>query len=161
VGDPRIAMALAENGRYRSGPRTLMPAKYIIDVPHRVVFSKGTGVFTQADFLDHMARMKVEPDFDPDFSQLVDCREITLMDLKNDQVRDLASQTIFSVNSRRAFVVSSELHFGLGRMFAAYRELAGQQVAVFKDVPSALTWLNLPLDLDPHAAKGSPGSANN
>lgn len=129
-----------------------MPADYIIDTPHRVVFSKGTGVFTQADFLEHMDRLGNDPNFNPDFCQVVDCRDITVLSLNNDQVRDLASQSIFSVRSRRAFVVSSELHFGLGRMFAAYRELAGQQMAVFKDMPSALVWLKLPPNLDPHAA---------
>ncbi|HEX2853771.1 MAG TPA: hypothetical protein VHO24_11075 [Opitutaceae bacterium] len=128
-----------------------MPAKYIIDVPHRVVFSQGTGVFTHGDFIGHMEALQKNPAFNPDFSQVVDCRDIGLLDLKNDQLRDLAAQSIFSLRARRAFVVSTELHFGMSRMFAAYRELAGQQVAVFKDMPSALQWLGLPPDLDPHA----------
>jgi len=115
-----------------------MPADFIIDVTHGVVLTTGTGEFTRADFIEHMSRLKADPNFNPDFNQVVDCRAITLLNLNGDEVRDLASQSIFSVRSRRAFVASSDLQFGLGRMFAAYREMAGQQMMVFKDMQEAL-----------------------
>jgi len=125
-----------------------MPAEFIIDVEHRVIFSIGTGLFTSTDFKEHMERLRRASDFNPDFNQIVDCRGITCMDLNSEQVRDLAGQSIFSNRSRRAFVVSSDLQFGLSRMFSAYREaVTGQEVRVFRTMPEALAWLDLPLDV--------------
>ena len=135
-----------------------MPTDYTIDVQRGVVLSAGTGVFASADFVEHMVRLRGDPNFNPDFNQVVDCRGISVLDLNSDQLKELASQSIFSAKSRRAFVVSSDLHFGMGRMFAAYREIAeGQNVRIFRDMSEALSWLELPADLDFHAAeKSSP-----
>ena len=124
-----------------------MPSDFSIVPEHRVVVSKGSGVFTHADFLDHMSRLGVDPHFNPDFDQIVDCRAIAKMDLSADQISDLASRSVFAAGSRRAFVVPSEVQFGLTRMFAAYREVrTGQQVGVFRSMDEALSWLGLPAD---------------
>jgi len=126
-----------------------MPTEFTVHPNLGVVVSRGSGVFTHADFLDHMARVSADPQFHPDLNQIVDCRAITKMDLSHDQIKSLASRSIFSARSRRAFVVSSELHFGLTRMFAAYREIkAGQEVMVFDNPAAALTWLGIPADFD-------------
>ena len=125
-----------------------MPTEFTIHPNLGVVISRGNGVFTQADFLDHMARMSTDPQFHPDLNHIVDCRAITKMDLSHDQIKGLAGRSIFSTRSRRAFVVASELQYGLTRMFAAYREIkAGQEVMVFDNPSPALAWLGLPPDL--------------
>ncbi len=132
-----------------------MPETYVIDPQRGVVFSKGIGVFTYADFTEHMARMKADPAFRPEFNQLVDCRAMTSFDLTGAQVNEIAGRSIFSVRTRRAFVVSSDLQFGMSHMFAAYRENRGEMdVRVFREMREALAWLGLPPDLDPWA-KGS------
>jgi hypothetical protein len=96
-----------------------------------------------------MVRLRADPGFNPDLNQIVDCRAITKMDLTQKQIIDLAGRSIFNARSRRAFVVSSDLHYGLTRMFATYREIqAGQEVMVFQDLPTALNWLRLPADLN-------------
>ena len=129
-----------------------MPANFIIDQQRAVVLSTGTGIFTYAEFLDHMARMSADPRFRPEFDQLVDCRAITLLDFTGGQLRELAGRSIFSAQSRRAFVVSSDLQFGLSRMFAAYRELSGARgTMIFREMREALSWLNLPPEFDPGA----------
>lgn len=130
-----------------------MPEDFIIHEQRAVVFSRGTGVFTHAEFLDHMARLLADARFRPDFDQLVDCRAITLLDFSAEQLRDLAGRSIFSSRSRRAFVVSSDLQFGLSRMFATYRDIHGaRETKIFREMGGALSWLNLPPDLDPFAA---------
>jgi len=134
-----------------------MPADFILDEPHRVVFSRSLGDFTYLDYRDHMARLASDPRFRPEFDQLVDCRSSQLV-LSSDQVRDLASQSVFSDRSKRAFVVSSNFQFGLSRMWANYREVkAGQAIMVFREMSEALAWLRLPADMDPFAA-GKPAS---
>jgi len=125
-----------------------MPAEFTIYPQWGVVMSRGSGVFTHADFLDHMSRLLADPKFNPDFNQIVDCRAIAKMELTSDQIADLAGKSIFGVRSRRAFVVSHEVQYGLARMFATYREIkAGQEVMVFQEMPAALSWLGLSADL--------------
>jgi hypothetical protein len=127
-----------------------MPASFIIDPAHRVVVSTGSGTFTQADFHAHMARIGADARFNPDFNHIIDCRAISQIDLTREQIMDLATRSIFNAQSRRAFVVSSELQFGLTRMFAAYREIAGgQKIMIFRSMAEALAWLELPADFEP------------
>ncbi|MBI3880717.1 MAG: hypothetical protein HY301_11740 [Verrucomicrobia bacterium] len=121
-----------------------MPGDFYIDAKLGVVFSKVTGVLTLADVLDHMERLVRHPDFRPEFNQLLDFREATNMALSNDEVRGLARKNIFSALSRRAFVVSSDLQFGLSRVFATHRELLGEGgILVFREMQEALNWLAL------------------
>ena len=136
-----------------------MPTEFTVHSQLSVVVSRGSGVFTHADFLDHMARVGADPQFHPDLNHIVDCRPITKMDLTQKQIMDLAGRSIFSARSRRAFVVSSDLQYGLTRMFAAYREIkAGQEVMVFQDLPAALAWLGLPPDLNFETAVRTAGA---
>jgi len=134
-----------------------MPAEFVLDEQHRVVFSRSLGDFTHSDYRDHMARLASDPRFRPEFDHLVDCCSSQLV-LTSDEVRDLASQSVFSDQSRRAFVVSSNYQYGLSRMLATYREVKTRQaIMVFRERSEALAWLNLPADLDPFAA-GKPVS---
>jgi hypothetical protein len=122
-----------------------MPADFYIDRDQRMVFSKGLGVCGYADMAGHMEGLLQEPDFDPEFNQLLDAREITKLELTHAEIRELAKRTIFSPLSRRAIVVASDVHFGLGRMFGTYREIKGETgIQVFREMAQALKWLALP-----------------
>ena len=137
-----------------------MPTEFTIDPEHGVVISRGSGVFTHADYLDHMLRMEADPRFNPDFNEIVDCRMFSHLDLSGQQISDLAGRSAFGPGSRRAFVVASELQFGLARMFATYRQMSGgQEVMVFRDMPSAISWLGLPARFDAYATNESPADA--
>ena len=127
-----------------------MPADFFIDTQRRVVFSKGTDALGRAEVLDHMDRLQSHPDFHPEFNQLCDFRQIKTIALSHEDVMELARRTIFRVPSRRAFVVSGDLQYGTGRVFAAYRELAGEPgIVVFREMDKALSWLSLPAEPDP------------
>ena len=105
-----------------------------------------------------MIQLKADRPFSPDFNQIVDCRAISKMELTNEQVIELAERSVFGAGSRRAFVVSSELQYGLSRMFATYREMKrGQQVMVFRDLRDAYSWLSLSPDQAPHLAPAPGG----
>jgi hypothetical protein len=124
-----------------------MPTEFIIDSQHSVVISRGSGVFTREDYFDHMSRLGTDPRFSPDFDQIVDCRAFEDLRLTGEEIRELAEKTIFGVRSRRAFVVSSEVQYGLTRMFASYREIKeGQETRVFRDIRDAYSWLDLSPD---------------
>ena len=129
-----------------------MPADYTIDAMRRLVVSRGTGIFTYDDYIKQMTALGKEPLFQPNFNHLVDCRAITLMNLTASEIKDLATRSLFGANSKRAFAVSNSIQFGLGRMFATYRELhGGQKIMVFAELKEALLWLGLPEDFDPYA----------
>jgi hypothetical protein len=127
-----------------------MPADFFIDRERRIVFSKAVGACGRADILDHMDRSQRHPDFHREMEQLFDFREVTKAMLSEEDVRLLASRNIFSGQSRRALVVSSDVQFGLGRMFETYREGAGEHgITIFREMADALSWLSLSREPDP------------
>jgi hypothetical protein len=119
-----------------------MSAFYKIEKERRLVLSSATGVITKEDFLGHMDRLSNDPDFDPDFSQVVDFTQIDALEIEPEDVRQLAERNIFSPRSRRAFVVKDDLQFGLARMFEIHRELRGEiGIRVFRTFDEALDWV--------------------
>src|SRR5262245_55432408 len=129
-----------------------MPTEYFIDAERRLVVSQGTGVFGHADFMEHMETMRPDPRFQPDFSHLVDGRRFEKFALTPAQLMDMGRHSIFAAGTRRAMVVSSLLHFGLGRMFSNFREAQrGQVTKIFRDMGEACAWLGLPRDYDPQS----------
>ena len=104
--------------------------------------STGSGAFTLVDALAHQQRLASDPDFDPSFSQLVDLTHVTSVDVTASDIRKLAQANLFSCGSRRAILATSEVAFGLARMFEALRESAGEDgIQVFRDLNEALDWL--------------------
>jgi hypothetical protein len=124
-----------------------MPATYLISQEHRTVFSFGTGLLTLEILNDHLNRLKVDPDFQPDFCQIVEMREIDTVQISIAQVDQFASRSLFSPSSRRAVVVGSELLFGLARMFATLRAMEGEpNIRVCRDLTEAAEWIGLPVE---------------
>jgi hypothetical protein len=119
-----------------------VPAFYKIDKERRVVLSSGAGVLTRADIQGHMDRLSSDPDFDPNFSQILDFTHLARVDIGPEDVRQFAQRNIFSPQSRRAFVVKDDLQFGLARMFEIHRELNGETgIRVFRTIDDALDWV--------------------
>lgn len=121
-----------------------MPIEFSIDAQRGVVFSKAVGVIRFADALDHMDRLRRDPLFRPEFSELYDFRPITELAMSSAEVRELATRTVFAAESQRAFLVSSDLGFGMSQMFRSYREIGGERgIQVFKAEDEARAWLQL------------------
>ena len=119
-----------------------MPAFYKIDKERRLVLSSGTGVFNKEAAQSHQERLLADPEFDSSYSQLMDFTHVTQIDLTAADVQQLALRNIFSPESRRAFLVTNDLGFGLGRMFEILRESAGERgIRVFRDLEEALDWV--------------------
>ena len=122
-----------------------MPTRYVIDTEKRLVISSGWGCVTCAEILAHRKQLVSHPDFDPKFDQLVDGRSVTELDMTMDEAKKIASSSPFSPESRRAFVASSLLVLGFARLMETHskRGEGREQVRVFHDLPSALSWLGL------------------
>jgi hypothetical protein len=100
------------------------------------------GAATDDEILNHGQRLRNDPQFCPDFRQLVDMSELTEMRVASGLVRDASRNQFFSPGVRRALVASSEAAFGMARMYAIASEIEGQTIEVFRDMNSADAWLN-------------------
>jgi len=119
-----------------------MPTSYTIDKARRLVLSEGSGVLTTPDLLAHQDKLASDPDFAADFSQLYDLPQVTDVQLTANDLRRLAQRSVFHPNARRAILVSSDLVFGLSRMFEMFRESLGETgIRVFRDRDEALAWI--------------------
>lgn len=121
-----------------------MPAEYTIDKAQKMVFSKAYGVFTDQEVYAHQDKLRNDPDFNPSFSQLVDCTNVTNADaLSTDAMYELADRNPFGAGSHRAFVAPKKLLYGLFRMFQILTDDYPDELIVFKDLTEARRYLKL------------------
>jgi hypothetical protein len=120
-----------------------MPAEYTIDKLSGVVFSFAHGNVTDQDAYSHQDRLRKDPDFDPGFCQLFDYTKVTQVDLSSDAIHHLAERNPFGLGSCRAFVVPSDLLYGLSRMFQILTDHHPDELSVFRDMQEARKYLSL------------------
>src|SRR3954468_11939848 len=107
-----------------------MPASYAIDPDRALVVSRGWGVLTDADVRDHYRLLAEDPRFKPTFRQLADIRETSAITASSTTIWAEGRRNVFVPGARRAFVVATQLQYGMVRMFATYGENMGQTIAV-------------------------------
>lgn len=119
-----------------------MPLFYKIDKERRLVLSSGSGLFSLSEAKAHQQRLLNDRDFDPSFSQIADFSQFTKFDLSANEIRQMAEKSVFSAQSRRAFIVPNDFAFGLGRMFQILRDLAGEKgIRICRTLEEALDWV--------------------
>ena len=120
-----------------------MPCDYLIDEARGLVRARLWGAVTGQELRDARDRMAADPAFRPELSILVDLREITRQGSTPDDLRELASKSLFGAGTRRALVTSSKAEYGMARMFQAYREINRglEQTAIFESIEAAEAWL--------------------
>jgi len=127
-----------------------MSEEYHIDQEQRVIWTRCWGVLSDEDVVRHQDNLKADPLFMPTLNQLVDAREVTEVTVSARTVRQLGQSKLFTPESRRAYVVTKDVIFGLVRMYELYQSLRGaQNVRVFRERAGAVAWLNV---TDPAAA---------
>jgi hypothetical protein len=122
-----------------------MSFSYTIDKERRLVISTASDRVTFEQGKAHQDRLLNDPDFDPEFYQLLDATRVTVLDISIEQAKTLARRRVFSPNSRRAWVSPDPAIFGMGRLIAAYNEMSSgaSQIHVFSDLRMALKWLGV------------------
>jgi hypothetical protein len=85
-----------------------MPGSYLIDLAHRLVFSRGWGVLTDDDIASHAETLRKDPRFDQGFQQIADFRDLSEIRLTAAGIHGVAQINPFRRDSRRALVVPSE-----------------------------------------------------
>ena len=119
----------------------VLPASYTIDTDRTLVVTRIWGAATEDEIFDHGQRLRNDPQFQPDFRQLVDMSELTEIRVGSGVIRDASRNQFFSPGVRRAVVANSDAAFGMARMYAIASENAGQTIEVFRDINPAKAWL--------------------
>ncbi|MCW9015170.1 MAG: STAS/SEC14 domain-containing protein [Gammaproteobacteria bacterium] len=128
-----------------------MPAYHCIDREARIVFTVWRGEAIDVDFID--ALKKYHQDIKNktelvEYNELVDLSKITGIKLTIEGIKKLGEIAVRTdqnkIKTKLAFVVSSDMAFGLARMYEAYRSLsrnANKEIRVFKKENDALVWI--------------------
>ena len=118
-----------------------MPASFVIDHEKRLVRSRAWGVVVDADLRATQQGVRSDERFDPLYRQVYDFSDATELRLTGPSVRELARTSPFSPKARRAIVVSSDVGYGMARMYGLVSDRDASVFRIFRDAPSALRWL--------------------
>ena len=127
-----------------------MPAKHHIDNETNLIITTWEGDATESEFIETLKKYQKDIQCDPDYihyNEIFDLSKatnikITVSGLIN--VGRTASQTdhLFS-NKKLALIVSSNMAFGIARMYETYRNMGintSKKIRVFKNESKALKW---------------------
>ena len=127
-----------------------MPFDYRLDPGCQVLLTRGRGTITDHDVFAYQREVGARPDLAA-CDELIDMSSVEqIASPLAERVRtlaDLAAETDApTAAARLAIVAPDDFAFGLGRMYAAYRETnprSTKQVGVFRSRADALEWLGL------------------
>jgi len=118
-----------------------MPAHYVIDTENRTVLTVFKGVVTLREAAEQSAKLRDDPAFYPDFSELIDFNAVSEVQMGYADFSSLLEIDPFSASSKRAFVIGSpNAVYGTARM---YQIMLGDEacVEIFKTIGEAARWL--------------------
>jgi len=127
-----------------------MPIEYRIDHDRKLVLTKALGTVTDQDVFGYQRDVWSRDDT-AGYDELVDMTEVEhIAQPSVDRIRQLASLSASmdaaSLDSKLAIIAPQNIAFGLGRMYATYRQMEAQsrkQVEVFRSRGEALAFLGV------------------
>ena len=120
-----------------------MPAGYTIDLERSLVLSRGWGVLTDRELLAHVRALTADPRFAQNFCQLGDLRDVTDVQITAATIREMVRLNPFWAGARRALVVTSDVVFGMARMYQILRDESPDELEIFREMDGALQWLGV------------------
>ncbi len=120
-----------------------MSIGYQIDDGRCVVFVRGWGTVANDDIAAVTSALAADSRFRPEFGAVVDMRNID-DDLITPAFLTQIRHSVFAEQSRRAFVVSRAVDYGMARMYQLM--LGSDVIDVFRVLGEAYEWLGLPAD---------------
>lgn len=122
-----------------------MPCRYAIDLEQKLVISRAWDRVTFAEVDAHQGKLASDPDFNPEFKQLVDATEVTDLEISIDEAKAIFARKTFAASSRCAFLGRGLTVLGIGRLIEAQAALmeGRETVRVFSDRNKALKWLGI------------------
>lgn len=118
-----------------------MPYKITVDTERRMAIVVGSAPNDLASSLAAMEELASRPDYGAGFGMLCDFRENDYTPGLADS-RELAEAHVARFSGHpMAVVVKGLLHYGVANMITTLINLRGIQVAVFRELAEAETWL--------------------
>lgn len=100
-----------------------MPAVLKIDRGRRLVYSSFHGKVTGDELLRHRGTIAADPDFSPDFDEIVDFTAVNEIQVNKETIATMAeSQSLYSPTVKHVVVAPAEVAFKLANEF---KDLAG------------------------------------
>lgn len=120
-----------------------MSCSYTIDLTRSLVLSRGWDVLTDGELLAHVRALTIDPRFVRNFHQLADLRDVVDVEVTASTIREMAMLNPYGVGSRRAVVVTSDVLFGMARMYKILRDEPADELEIFRNLDDALRWLGV------------------
>jgi hypothetical protein len=119
-----------------------MPLFYKVDRERKLVLITGSDPITLGDALNPQEKFRNDAEFDLSFAQLIDFSHVKKIDLSAIEVRQIAGNAVPLPGIRRAFIVNSDIAFGLAEMYKSYRDDEQDSATrVFRELDQALNWV--------------------
>lgn len=128
-----------------------MPATHHIDKINHLIVTTWDGEARDIEFIEaiknYQNNIQNQPNY-INYNEVVDLRKMTSIKLTTEGIKvigAIASTTdTQDINKKLALIVSSNLAFGLARMYEAYRSFsknANKEIRVFKNETDAFKWV--------------------
>jgi len=119
------------------------PAEYHINPEKGVVFVKFGKRVTAREIGIYALSLRADPSFRPEFSEIVDLREVQELDVKGDEMMNLAEKIDpFAMDAKRAFIVRDSVQQHAARMHQLLR-LSKENIAIVHTLEEAERWIRL------------------
>lgn len=118
-----------------------MPLKYSLDPIRRLVIVRASGVLVDEDVNTGRQDLLDDPEFDREFGQLFDAREVEEVRFSVEIMGRMAQTSILARESRRAFVAVTAYQHRMASLFVTLAQPYQPHVEVFRDIDKALAWL--------------------
>ena len=127
-----------------------MPVKHHIDNKAKLIFTTWEGEAIDIEFIEAIKKYQNDIQSQPeyiDYNEVVNLSKVTNIKLTTEGIKiigEIASKTDQNrVGRKLAFIVGSNLAYGLVRMYEIYRNLAknaDKELRVFKTAKDAIEW---------------------
>jgi hypothetical protein len=130
-----------------------MSIEYQFFPSHHLVYIRYSGLITAGELLNVPAVLYAHPQYQPGMSELNDYRGVTGggAGVSRQTFHDLVSMER-NIDEKRgqvrmAHIAPQDLIYGVARMYSMLSSSSSAEMRVFRSMPEALAWLDLPADL--------------
>ena len=117
--------------------------EFLFDKKQKTIFWQGNGEFGDEDLVQCQIYCENHPNYTGQMNQILDFSQVTSFQITSAGLWGFIKGRKEQTGGRIALVVSSNLGFGLGRMFENMQEGVFVDVHVFRERSAALRWLGL------------------
>lgn len=100
-------------------------------------------MLTNRDLLAHAHALTTDRRFVRNFNQFADLRDVTELQVTAATIREMVKLNPFGASARRAVVVTSDVVFGMARMYQILLEESSYKFEIFREVDLAFQWLGI------------------